>query len=105
MILLPLFKGLSDPVRLRISYLLTQRDALCVCHITDALLLPQSTVSRHLNILKQSNLVMAERRGTWVYYRLAESEQVHLLADMLKNSGASDLQLQQDLTHLNTSTC
>jgi|UPI0003626A6B ArsR family transcriptional regulator len=105
MILLPLFKGLSDPVRLRISYLLTQREPLCVCHITDALALPQSTVSRHLNILKQCNVVEAERKGTWVYYRLSDSPQVRLLAEMLNDSGVSEAQFQQDLENLDVRTC
>jgi len=96
-----MFKGLSDPVRLRIAHLLVQRDELCVCHLTDVLQLPQSTVSRHLNILRNSGLVEPERRGKWVYYRFANGDaQVTALADMLKQGGISDTQLQDDLNSL-----
>jgi len=96
-----MFKGLSDPVRLRIAHLLVQRDELCVCHLTDVLQLPQSTVSRHLNILRNSGIVESERRGKWVYYRFANDDaQVKSLAGMLKKGGISDTQLQNDLVSL-----
>lgn len=44
---------------------------VCVCDFTDALPLNQPTVSHHLRILREADLVTSERRGTWVYYRLA----------------------------------
>jgi len=104
--LLQLFKGLSDPVRLRITYLLTQRDELCVCHLTDALALPQSTVSRHLNILRGSGLVQAERRGKWVYYRMSlANADVDVIAGLIRDSAAADKQLQQDLASLKEFIC
>ncbi len=106
MTLLTLFKGLSDPVRLRIAHLLTQRDELCVCHITDALSLPQSTVSRHLNTLKHCGLVVAERRGKWVYYCMVDSDDdVNAISGLLKSSSSSDEQLQKDLASLIDSKC
>ena len=46
-------------------------DEVCVCDFTDALPLNQPTVSHHLRILREAELVISERRGTWVYYRLA----------------------------------
>jgi ArsR family transcriptional regulator len=104
--LLHLFKGLSDPVRLRIAHLLTQRDELCVCHLTDALSLPQSTVSRHLNTLRNSGLVEAERRGKWVYYRmLGSNNHVEAISKLIRSSAVSDEQLQSDLAKLKESIC
>jgi len=104
--LLHLFKGLADPIRLRIAHLLTQKDELCVCHLTDALSLPQSTVSRHLNILRNSGLVEAERRGKWVYYRMLHADaHVHAIAELIRNSAVADDQLQQDLENLKESIC
>ncbi|HEY6327669.1 MAG TPA: metalloregulator ArsR/SmtB family transcription factor [Candidatus Cybelea sp.] len=69
-----LFKALSDPHRLSILATLAHtRDAVCcVCDFTGALPLNQPTVSHHLRILREAGLVACERRGTWVYYRLAE---------------------------------
>jgi len=104
--LLHLFKGLSDPVRLRIVHLLVQRGELCVCHLTDALALPQSTISRHLNTLKNSGLVEAERRGQWVYYRMQDGNAyIDTIAVLIKSSAVDDELLQQDLGRLNDSTC
>ncbi|MDQ6986796.1 MAG: metalloregulator ArsR/SmtB family transcription factor [Mariprofundaceae bacterium] len=103
--LLQLFKGLSDPVRLRIAHLLAHSGELCVCHITDALSLPQSTVSRHLNTLKHCGLVVAERRGKWVYYCLMDSDDVTTIAKLIKSSPISDGQFEKDISELKKSTC
>lgn len=65
-----LLKSLGDETRLRIVALLTYGE-LCVCHIESALGLSQPTASRHLSVLKNSGVVQAKRRGTWVYYSLA----------------------------------
>lgn len=68
-----LFKALADPHRLTILASLARADdEICVCDFTDGLPLNQPTVSHHLRILREADLVTCERRGTWVYYRLAE---------------------------------
>jgi len=67
-----LFKALSDPHRLAILATLARVEGeVCVCDFTAGLPLNQPTVSHHLKILRESNLITGERRGTWVYYRLA----------------------------------
>ena len=66
------FKALADPHRLKIlATLAASADEVCVCEFTDELPLNQPTVSHHLRILREAGLVTCERRGTWVYYRLA----------------------------------
>ena len=68
-----LFKAVSDPHRLTILATLARADdEVCVCDFTDGLPLNQPTVSHHLRILREAGLVTCERRGTWVYYRLAD---------------------------------
>lgn len=64
------FKALSDPLRLRLLNLLSQKDSLCVCELVDILQQNQSTVSRHLSYLKNSGLVSAWRDGVWMHYSL-----------------------------------
>lgn len=64
------FKALGDPIRLRLFYLLSRQTELCVCHLTDTLRLPQSTVSRHLGLMRHAGLVATRRDGKWMYYRL-----------------------------------
>ena len=66
-----LFKACSDPVRLRLLNLLEGRE-VCVCHLHDALELPQPTVSRHLAYLRKTGLVTGRKDGLWVHYRLSK---------------------------------
>lgn len=67
-----LFKALADPHRLSIlATLAAASDHVCVCDFTAGLPLNQPAVSHHLRLLREAGLVTAERRGTWVYYRLA----------------------------------
>ncbi len=66
-----LFKALSDPTRLRIMVLLSEKE-LCVCQIEAALRLSQVKVSRHLNVLRHAELVKSRREGLWVYYSQAK---------------------------------
>lgn len=64
-----LFKALGDETRLRIVALLSHGE-LCVCHLEEALGLPQPNVSRQLAILRSAGIVRDRREGSWVYYRL-----------------------------------
>jgi ArsR family transcriptional regulator len=68
-----LFKAVSEETRLRILALLV-RGELCVCEIEAALDIPQSTVSRHLALLRQAGLVLGRRKGVWMHYRLSEAD-------------------------------
>lgn len=69
---LTLFKALSDDTRLRLMVLLQQHGELCVCDLMQALALSQPKVSRHLARLRADGLLLAEKRGQWVYYRLQQ---------------------------------
>lgn len=66
------FKALGDPVRLRLLSMIASRAGgeVCVCELTPAFDLSQPTVSHHLKLLRQAELIDCERRGTWVYYWL-----------------------------------
>lgn len=80
-----LFKALADPHRLAILATLSAAlEEVCVCDFTGALPLNQPTVSHHLRILRESGLVTCERRGTWVYYRLASGAR-RTLKDALRS--------------------
>jgi ArsR family transcriptional regulator, arsenate/arsenite/antimonite-responsive transcriptional repressor len=76
-----LFKALGDPHRLTILATLGRaEDEVCVCDFTSGLPLNQPTVSHHLKILRDAGLVTGERRGTWVYYRLAPDARERMAA-------------------------
>lgn len=62
---------LCDVTRLRIVHLLLG-GPLCVCHLQEVLRESQVKVSRHLAYLKRRGMVVAERCGHWMIYRLPE---------------------------------
>ena len=66
-------KALSDETRVRILNLL-RRHELCVCQLMEILDMGQSTVSKHLGILKNAGLIEVEKRGTWSFYRLSRDK-------------------------------
>ncbi len=65
------FRALADPTRIRILNLLAQsEEPLCVCDIVDHFPLGQPAISHHLKILRDVRFVVAERRGTFMYYHV-----------------------------------
>lgn len=66
------FKALADRTRLRILALLGPNE-VCVCHIHEALGLPQPTISRHLAYLRRTGLVSVRRDGVWMHYQISRS--------------------------------
>jgi len=64
-------KILSVDTRIRILQLL-KNHALCVGALSARLDVTQGAVSQHLRILRDAHLVVAEKRGYFVHYRLNE---------------------------------
>jgi ArsR family transcriptional regulator len=83
--LVPVFKALGDPTRLKILDLLRSRGksccdlitrderGLCACDIERAVGLSQAAVSHHMDLLRRAGLVDAEKRGRWIFYRRNEA--------------------------------
>ncbi len=67
------FKTLADSTRVRLLALL-EREELAVQELTQVLDMAQSSVSRHLAILRDAGLLRDRRDGTWVYYRFPVPE-------------------------------
>ena len=82
------FKGLGDPVRLRILKFLDGGER-SVGEITDHLELPQNRVSMHLGCLRWCGYVTTRREGRYVYYALGDgrvTEILNLAREMLHGS-------------------
>lgn len=62
-------KALAHPARLFMIDYLSDGEK-CVCKFVEELQLDQSTVSKHLAVLKKAGLVEYEKRGLNVYYKL-----------------------------------
>lgn len=93
-----IYKCLADPQRVRLLNLL-EESPLCVCHLQTLLDAPQVKISKQLAYLKTAGLVEAERRGTWMIYRLAQPNSELLLKNLqhLRSAGdRSGRQLQSD---------
>ena len=65
------FKSLADETRLKILWLLSGTEELCVCDIMEVLGITQSKASRHLRYLYHLGWVTDRRDGLWMNYRLA----------------------------------
>ena len=62
-------KALGHPTRLLIAEELG-RGERCVCEFVDLAGVDYSTISRHLNVMKQAGLIEDEKRGKQVFYKL-----------------------------------
>lgn len=71
-----MFNALADKVRLKILHSIRQSDtkSLCVCDLEELLALKQSKLSYHLKKLVDANIIIAEKHGTWNYYRINEQQ-------------------------------
>jgi ArsR family transcriptional regulator, arsenate/arsenite/antimonite-responsive transcriptional repressor len=62
-------RALGEPMRLEIYRLIAAQDGpLCVCDIAERFPLQQPTISYHLRVLREAELVTVCREGKWAYY-------------------------------------
>jgi ArsR family transcriptional regulator, arsenate/arsenite/antimonite-responsive transcriptional repressor len=97
-----IFKSLSDPNRIRIVKMLAERE-LCMCEIRSVLDLSNSTVSKHLTILRDAGLVLDTKDGKWVNFRLNDKSVhpfVRSLIVLIKKSFDDDDEIQEDAVKL-----
>ena len=92
------FKALSDPNRIRIMKMLSERE-LCMCEVREMLNLSNSTVSKHLTILRDANLLLDSKDGKWVNFQLndkSEQKFIRSVITLIKNSFEDDEAVQDD---------
>ena len=75
-------ESVADPTRVRILKLL-EAGEMCVCQVVAVLELSQSTISKHLFLLKMAGLVRERQEKKWVHYSLDGSEGVPYARKML----------------------
>lgn len=64
------FKALGHPTRLWIVKQLADGAEHCVCEFVDAVGVKFATISQHLTVLKNAGIIVDDKRGKQVYYRL-----------------------------------
>lgn len=79
------FKALSDTTRIKILYLLSQKEC-SVNEIAEILELHQSSVSHQLSFLKNLRLVKFRRVGTTIYYSHDDQHILDLLSQAVDHA-------------------
>ncbi|MGE5698506.1 MAG: ArsR/SmtB family transcription factor [Deltaproteobacteria bacterium] len=91
-------KSVADPTRVRILKLL-EGGEMCVCQVIAVMEFNQSTISKHLFLLKAAGLVRERRQGKWVHYSLdgsGGSPYARKMLKVLKNWLNDDPVLERD---------
>jgi len=95
-------KALGDPQRVRALAALRGGE-LCLCGLITLLKLAPSTVSKHMSLLVQAELVLSRKDGRWVYYRIADGRvpaHIRVALDLVENTLRDDPQAARDTRSL-----
>jgi len=84
-----IFKAMSDPTRRKIIELLKEGPKTAG-EIADHFSHAQPTISRHLNVLKNAHLIVDQRQGTFIIYRLNTTILQEWLAWLIEHFGGGD---------------
>lgn len=84
------FALLADPLRLRIVESLA-REQLCTCHLIAITGAKQTTISHHLRILREADVVHSEAEGRFTWYRLAPGAFAEVLQRLHDLAGAGEV--------------
>ena len=76
------FAALADPVRLRLLSLVAEAGEICSCHLQEPLGKAQPTISHHTKVLADAGLLVGEKRGRWVWWRLVP-ERLDVIRDAI----------------------
>lgn len=80
------FAAISDEFRLKILLYLYINGERCVCHICDFFNVGQSSMSYHLKILTEANIINKKQVAVWNYYSINKSNEMYpMLMDIFKN--------------------
>jgi ArsR family transcriptional regulator len=74
------FAALADPVRLRLLSLVAAAGECCSCDLEAPLDKSQPTISHHTKALAEAGLIVGEKRGRWMWWRVVPERLVELRA-------------------------
>jgi ArsR family transcriptional regulator len=64
------FAALADPVRLRLLSIIATADEVCSCELEEPLDRSQPTISHHTKALAEAGLIVGEKRGRWMWWKV-----------------------------------
>ena len=76
------FAALADPVRLRLLSLVAAADEICSCDLEAPLGKSQPTISHHTKALAEAGLIVGEKRGRWMWWRVVPERLAELRATL-----------------------
>jgi ArsR family transcriptional regulator len=79
------FAALGDPVRLRLLSIVATGGEVCSCNLEEPLAKSQPTISHHTKVLADAGLIVGEKRGRWMWWRVVP-EQMAALRQVLGGS-------------------
>ena len=82
-------KALADDTRQRILQMLLEGER-CVSDIVDAFEMSQPTISHHLNVLKQFDLVISRKAGKQVFYAINRDNVVECCGRLMARFDAEE---------------
>ena len=77
-----MFKAIGDETRLFILKELINAKELCACKLLEKVECNQSTLSHHMKILTDSELVVARKDWKWVHYSI-DKDKIEILRNYL----------------------
>ncbi|HZK77248.1 MAG TPA: metalloregulator ArsR/SmtB family transcription factor [Candidatus Kapabacteria bacterium] len=94
--------ALSDPTRLRLLSLILHNPDICVCDLEVVTKLPQTKISKHLAVLRNADLVVPRRQGTWMHYSVPKPKGAVLrgFLAVVQEAHTTVPELQRDLARL-----
>jgi ArsR family transcriptional regulator len=82
-------KALADDTRQRILQMLLEKE-MCVSDIVDAFEMSQPTISHHLNVLRQFDLVTSRKAGKQVFYAINRDNVVECCGRLMARFDAEE---------------
>jgi ArsR family transcriptional regulator len=96
---LRVMKAVADGTRVKILKMLQQKN-LCVCEMQTVLGISQPSVSRHLRLLEDADLVRSEKDGMWTNFRLAKPDESNIYSRIILNHLKKWLEEDQSVQEL-----
>ncbi len=66
--------ALADPVRLRLVSIVASNEEVCSCDLEAPLGKSQPTISHHTRVLSEAGLLVGEKRGRWMWWRVDRAQ-------------------------------
>ena len=68
------FAALADPVRLRLLSIVASEGEVCSCNLEAPLGKSQPTISHHTKVLAEAGVIVGEKRGRWMWWRVVPAQ-------------------------------